>query len=78
MELSRNQKITLLIILIVTFVVAFLIGFLSGYLPKKGSDNSNDATIARYYEKLVKDIDYSYFDKLANEMSADKIRQNLK
>ena len=83
MDLSRKQKIYFILIpCFVALLVGFLIGFLSGYVPKKGSNNNGnqnnvDENLLKYYESLVKDIDYSYFEEISNEVSSSVIRQNL-
>jgi hypothetical protein len=83
MELSRKQIVLYIAIpCFVAVLIGFLIGFLSGYLPEKNKNDSNknnfDANLLKYYESLVRDIDYSYFETLNNEVKASIIRENLK
>ena len=85
MDLSRKQKIFYTVIpCFIAVLLGFLIWFLSGYVPEKNKNDSNknnnnvDVNLLKYYESLVKDIDYSYFEKLNNEVKASIIRQNLK
>ena len=57
-----------------------LVGVLISYflLLSMTTTNKNDDLLLKYYKTLLKDIDYSVFDKLVHEIKAENIRNNLK